>query len=96
MSLNINKSLTFRIVFYVLSLCVFLFIISLSVFYFFSKSQLEKMTYKNAEMITTNTVLQIEQILNPIMKIADNYKWQILKMESSPDSIILLTRRIVQ
>lgn len=96
MSINIKKSLTFRIVFYVLSLCVFLFIISLSVFYFFSKSQLEKMTYKNAEMITSNTVFQIEQILNPIMKIADNYKWLVLKMEASPDSIMMLTQRIVE
>lgn len=91
-----NKSLSGRIVFYVLSLCILLFIISLSVFYFFSKHQIEEMTYQNAEALTANTVLKIEQILVPITKISNNYQWIIKKLESDPDSLFMLTRKIVE
>lgn len=96
MSITINRSLTNRIVFYVLTLCVLLFVVSLSVFYLFSKKQLEEMTYNNAKTITENTVLQIEQILTPIMKMAHNYKWQVEKMIHNPDSIGNLTRKILE
>lgn len=96
MFIHINKSLSSRIVFFVLTICILLFLISLSVFYFFSKNQLEEMTYRNAEALTKNTVLQTEQILVPIIKIADNYRWLVQQMEKQPDSLALLTRKIVE
>lgn len=96
MFFKIKKSLTKRIVFYVLTLCIILFVVSLSVFYIFSKKQLEEMTYKNAKITTENTILQIEQILAPIMTIANNYKWQVQKMINNPDSIGNLTRKILE
>jgi sigma-B regulation protein RsbU (phosphoserine phosphatase) len=96
MQLNINKSLATRIVFYVLTLCVALFIISLSVFYFFSKKQIEEMTFKNAEALANNTVYKTEQVLNPITKITNNYLWIIENSVLEPDSIYAITRRIVE
>jgi sigma-B regulation protein RsbU (phosphoserine phosphatase) len=96
MLLNINKSLASRIVFYVLTLCVLLFLISLSVFYFFSKQQIEEMTYKNAEAIANNTVFKTEQVLNPITKISKNYQWIIENSNLNSDSIFSITRRIVE
>lgn len=96
MAFNIKKSLSFRILFYVLTLCTFLFVISLSIFYFFTKNQLEKMTYNNAEMITSNTALEIEQILNPIMKIAENYQWVVSQMTQYPDSMYMITRKVLE
>lgn len=96
MKLNINKSLASRIVLYVLVFCIFLFLISLTVFYFFSKNQIEKMTYKNAEVLTHNTVLETEQILMPLTRIATNYKWIIESNNISQDSIYIITQKIVE
>jgi phosphoserine phosphatase RsbU/P len=96
MQLNINKSLASRIVFYVLTFCVLLFLISLSVFYVFSKKQIEEMTYKNAEILTNNTVLKTEQIIAPITKIATNYKWIIENRNLSCDSIFEITKKVVE
>ena len=95
MIFNINKSLASRIVFYVLTFCLVLFTLSLSVFYFFSKNQIEKMTYQNAETLTNNTALKIEQILSPITKIGENYKWIIENMNLDADSLFKITREIV-
>lgn len=95
MKLNINRSLASRIVFYVLTFCLFLFIISLSVFYFFSKKQMKEMTYNYAEAITNNTVLKTELIISPITKIANNYKWIIENKHLNSDSIFGITRKIV-
>ena len=95
MKLNINRSLASRIVFYVLTFCLFLFIVSLSIFYFFSKNQMKEMTYDYAEAITNNTVLKTELILSPITKIANNYKWIIENEHLSSDSIFGITRKII-
>ena len=94
--LNKNKSLSTRIVFYVLSSCILLFVISLSSFYFFSKQQLEEMTYRNAEILTGNTALNIEQTLLPITRIAGNYSWMVENQLADPGSLEGLTRKIVQ
>ncbi|HNX22197.1 MAG TPA: hypothetical protein PKG88_07510, partial [Bacteroidales bacterium] len=75
MFFKIKKSLTQRIVFYVLTLCILIFLTSLTLFYLSSKKQLENVTYKNTAFITENTALKIESILTPIMKIAHNYQW---------------------
>lgn len=96
MIFNIKKSLASRIVFYVLTLCVLLFILSLSVFYFFSKRQIEEMTFKNAEALANNTVFKTEQVINPIMKITNNYLWVIENASVSSDSVFAITRRIVE
>jgi len=96
MKLNINRSLASRIVFYVLTFCVFLFIVSLSVFYVFSKKQIKEMTYQYAETLTKNTVLKTELKLSPITKIAYNYKWIIENSHLNTDSIFGITRKIVE
>jgi phosphoserine phosphatase RsbU/P len=96
MQLNINKSLASRIVFYVLTFCVFLFLISFSIFYFFSKKQIEEMTFKNAEGLANNTVYKTEQVLSSITKISKNYQWIIENSNLSSDSIYSITRRIVE
>jgi len=86
-----NKSLSSRIVFYVLSLCVVLFLISLMVFYASSKQQLEEMTYQYAEEVTQKTVLQTEQFLSPVVKLAEQAGWLCKQMLNQPDSITMLT-----
>jgi sigma-B regulation protein RsbU (phosphoserine phosphatase) len=95
MFFKIKKSLTQRIVFYVLTLCILIFLTSLTLFYLSSKKQLENVTYKNTAFITENTALKIESILTPIMKIAHNYQWMLLQIKENPDSIAALTQRIV-
>ena len=95
MFFKIKKSLTQRIVFYVLTLCILIFLTSLTLFYFSSKKQLEDVTYKNTAFITENTALKIESILTPIMKIAHNYQWMLLQIKDNPDSITALTQKIV-
>lgn len=96
MNLKIYKSLASRIAFYVLTFCVLLFIISQSVFYIFSKNQIEEMTLKNAEAVAKITVHETEQVLMPITKIANNYKWIIENSNLKSDSIFKITRKILE
>lgn len=96
MNFNINKSLASRIVLYVLSFCILLFIISLGAFYFFTKKQIETMTYNSAEATTNQLVYKTEQVLLPIAKIANSYKSIIENTTFEPDSIYSLTRKIIE
>lgn len=96
MRININKSLAQRIVVYVLTFCVFLFVVLLSVFYFSSKKQIEEVTIKNAELTTNNAVLDAEKILLSVTRIAENYKWIIEHEDTEAEEILNLTRRIVE
>ncbi|MBN1769446.1 MAG: SpoIIE family protein phosphatase [Prolixibacteraceae bacterium] len=91
-----KKSLASRIVFYVAAFCVLLFLISLSVFYFFSKKSIEEKTIENALEITQNTVLKTEQVLISSEKILNNYRWLIEKNIAYADSMEAYTRRILQ
>lgn len=96
MKFNINKSLSSRIVLYVLVFCILLFVISLGAFYLFSKKQIETMTYSNAESTANQLVYRTEQVLLPITKIANNYKWIIEHTTMDPDSIYSITRKILE
>ncbi len=96
MIFRINKSLASRIVFYVLTFCVFLFLISLSLFYVFSKGTIEEMTYKNASAITQNTVYKTEQVLLTTEKILGNYKWLMEGNHLDCDSIMAYTQLIIK
>ena len=75
MCININKSMAQRIVVYVLTFCVFLFVVLQTVFYFSSKRQIEEITLKSAELETGKTMLEAEKILLSVTKVARNYKW---------------------
>ncbi|MCF8358271.1 MAG: SpoIIE family protein phosphatase [Prolixibacteraceae bacterium] len=96
MAFKLTKSLASRIVFYVLSFCVFLFLISLSVFYFFSKKTIEDTTRKNALSLMESTVFKTEQILLTTEKISKNYKWLIESHQLNCDSIMFYTQLIVK
>jgi len=91
-----KKSLATRIVYYVAAFCVFLFLISLSVFYFFSKQSIEEKTIENARELTQNTVLKTEQVLISSGKILNNYRWLIEKNIQHPDSMQNYTRRVLE
>ena len=96
MIFSANKSLASRIVLYVLSFCVFLFVVSLSLFHVFAKSSIEEMTTENAKILTQNTVCRTEQVLLTTEKILDNYKWFFEKNELDPDSILFYSQLIVK
>jgi sigma-B regulation protein RsbU (phosphoserine phosphatase) len=91
-----KKSLASRIVFYVAALCALLFLISLSVFYHFSKQSIEEKTIENARELTQNTVLKTEQVLISSEKILNNYRWLIEKNIAHADSMHTFTRRILE
>lgn len=93
---NINKSLSLRIVVYVLSFCMLLFLLVLLVFYFFSRKQIEEMTLKNAEIITNKTVMDVERTLLPIAHVAQNYKWILENKEQNSEELYEMTRRVVE
>lgn len=95
MNFNINKSLGNRIVFYVLLICTFIFILSVSVIYTFSKQSLEKTTKANALSLTQNTVLKTSEVILLTETIAKNYLWILENNQYSADSLMQLTHRIV-
>lgn len=96
MIFRIHKSLASRIVFYVLTLCVFLFLISLSVFYAFSKRSIQEMTTSNARALTQNTVFKTGQVLASTEKIAINYRALLESNQINYDSVEFYTRLIIQ
>jgi len=96
MAFRINKSLASRIVFYVLVFCIFLFIISLLLFYFFSKKSIKEITYENAVATTQKTAFKTEQVLQTTEKILQNWKWQLENCPFSDDSIMAFTQAIVR
>lgn len=91
-----KKSLSARIVFYVASFCVLLFLVALSIFYIFSKNSIEEKTIENARELTQNTVLKTEQVLISSEKILNNYRWLIEKNIQHPDSMQNFTHRILE
>ncbi|MBN1925106.1 MAG: SpoIIE family protein phosphatase [Prolixibacteraceae bacterium] len=96
MALKLTKSLASRIVYYVLTFCIFLFLISLSVFYFFSKKSIEDTTYENALSLMQNTVYKTEQVLLTTEKISNNYKYLFESHQLNCDSIMFYTWLIVK
>lgn len=96
MVFRINKSLASRIVFYVLTFCVFLFIVSLSLFYVFSKASIKKMTVENAKAISQNTVYKTEKVLLATEKISQSYKRLFESNQLNNDSLLLYTQLIVK
>lgn len=96
MIFNINKSLGSRIVFYVLLICSFIFVLSVSVIYIFSKNSLEETTKANALSLTQNTVYQTSEAILLTEKIIDNYTWIIENNKLTTDSIFSITKLIVK
>ncbi len=64
-----RNSLSFRIIAHVLALTVFLFLVLLSINYYFSRNTIKKATTENAILLANNTVGKIEHILQPMEKI---------------------------
>ena len=93
---NINKSLSLRIVVYVLSFCMLLFLLVLLVFFFFSRKQIEEMTLKNAEIITNKSAMDVERTILPIIRVAQNYKWILENKQQSSDELYEMTRQVVE
>jgi sigma-B regulation protein RsbU (phosphoserine phosphatase) len=92
---NVKKSLVSRILFYVLPPCILLFLVSLSVFYFYSKNTIEEMTHENALMMTQKTVLKTEQVLVSIEKITGNSMWQLEQGMLNEAEAADFTRRVL-
>lgn len=92
---NVKKSIVSRILFYVLPPCILLFLVSLSIFYFYSKKTIEEMTHENALMMTQKTVLKTEQVLLSIEKITGNSLWQLEGEKLSEEEAVAFTRRVL-
>ncbi|MDD4637967.1 MAG: cache domain-containing protein, partial [Bacteroidales bacterium] len=93
---NMNKSLSLRIAVYVLSFCMLLFLLVLLVFFFFSRKQIEEMTLKNAEIITSKSAMDVERTILPIIRVAQNYKWILENKQQSSAELYEMTRQVVE
>lgn len=91
-----KNSLSFRIILHVLAITVFLFVVIISLNYYFSRTTIKKSTTENAIFLANNTVGNIEQILQPMEKIP---KMVATLMEVQPiheDSLFNIVEAIVK
>jgi phosphoserine phosphatase RsbU/P len=85
---NINKnSLSYRIISRVLFFCILLAVIIFTVYYLFTRINIEKSTRENAGLLAENVVNKIEKTLRPIEMIPDNFSWMIESGTIPEDSI---------
>jgi phosphoserine phosphatase RsbU/P len=91
-----KNSLSFRIISHVLAITIFLFVVIISLNYYFSRTTIKESTTENAIHLANNTVGKIEQILQPMEKIP---KMVAALMEVQPiykDSLFNIVEAIVQ
>lgn len=94
---HINRnSLSYRIISRVLLFCVIIWIIIFSVYYIFTRINIEKSTNENARLLVQNVVNEIEKTLKPIEVIPENFSWMVETGNLPEDSIYMFLSTMVK
>lgn len=94
---HINRnSLSYRIISRVLLFCVIIWIIIFSVYYLFTRLNIEKSTHENARLLVENVVNEIEKTLKPIEVIPENFSWMLETGNLPEDSIYMFLSTMVK
>lgn len=92
---KIRESFAARTSLYIIIAVGLVFIVTLSVSFYYSYKTVESSALKNAEVSMEKTTLEMESLLSGISKMVDNVKFVIEEENISPDSIFSLVRGIV-
>ncbi len=91
-----RKTLSSHIISYVLLFCSGLFLITFSIYYYFSRSTIQETTKENAVLLATNTVNRIEQVLSTEEKIPEVIATMLESSYLTKDSIIPFLNSILK
>lgn len=91
-----KNTLSFRLICHIVLFCAALFVISFSIYYYFTRNTIRQTTRENAIHIASNTVNSIEQILKPAEKIPLNLSWMLTSGLLPKDSLLSFLKEVVQ
>ena len=91
-----KNSLSFRIIKRVLLFCLLLGGVIFTIYYFFSRTTIEKATRQNAINLANNTISRIEQVVKPAEKIPENLAWMLETGALPKDSIESFLTRLIK
>jgi len=91
-----KNSLSFRIIIRILISCIGLGLLIFSVYYYYTRSLIEKSTRENAVFLAESSVNKIEEIIHPSEMIPKNLAWIIETGSIQNDSILSFLTRLVK
>lgn len=91
-----NDSLAYRIIRRVLLFCVITWVAIFSIYYLFTRINIERSTKENAELLLENVVNNVEKTLRPIEIIPANLSWMIQSGNLEKDSLYSFLKSIVK
>jgi len=91
-----NDSLAYRIIRRVLLFSVMIWVAIFSIYYLFTRINIEKSTKENAELLLENVVNKVEKTLRPIEIIPANLSWMIQSGNLEKDSLYSFLKSIVK
>ena len=91
----IRSRLSVTLSLWVVLFVVGIFVIILSLFYYFSKAAVIDEAMEKAEKTLDITLLRVEKVLNEIVIAEENMSWLVLSHLDTPDSMYTYSRRIL-
>lgn len=91
-----TKSLSFKIIIRILFFTGLLGVVVFSVYYVFTRSQIEQAARDNAVLLAENTIKKIEEVIKPAELIPQNLAWMMESKAIPKDSIQTFLARLVE
>ncbi|MDX9880991.1 MAG: SpoIIE family protein phosphatase [Prolixibacteraceae bacterium] len=91
-----KNSLSFKIISRILLSCLVLGLIIFSVYYYFTRTTIERTTRENAIALAENTIKKIEEVIKPAEMIPNNLAWIIETGSIHNDSIFSFLYKLVK
>ncbi|MEI6049880.1 MAG: SpoIIE family protein phosphatase [Bacteroidota bacterium] len=90
-----KRTLSTRIIRNVLLFCTGLFLVTFSIYYYFTRNTIKETTRENAILLGNNTINQIEQVLNPAEKIPEIIAKMLESAFLNRDSLVPFLKSIL-
>ena len=91
-----KNSLSFKIINRILVFCIGLLLIIFSVYYYYTRTIIERTTRENAVALAENTVHKIEEVIKPVQMITENVAWMMETGTFSRDSVFSFLKKLVK
>lgn len=91
-----TNSLSFKIIIRILSFTILLGASIFSVYYYYSRSEIEKSTRENAVFLAENSIKKIEEVIRPAEMIPNNLSWMLESGSIPKDSIMSFLSKLVR
>ncbi|MEF9986181.1 MAG: SpoIIE family protein phosphatase [Bacteroidales bacterium] len=93
---SIATSFATKLSLYITLISAGIFMLSLLVFFYYSRQMVKEEAMKSAQNTLSNTVLQIDHVLGSVETAINNMEWNIHANLQTPDSMYAITRRLLK